>query len=251
MPNARLYVGTSGWSYDWWRGVFYPEGLPKEKWLSFYASQFKTVEINYSFYRLPSRSAFEKWSRTVPRDFIFAVKASRYITHNKKLKGAEDAWKRFIEASVGLGEKLGPILFEFQPSWRKNADRLAEFLEILPRRLRYAFEFRHPSWFDEEIYRLLSEKGASLVTADSPRFPLSFEETADFSFIRFHGGRILYGSEYSSEELKGWAERISDMLKRGRDVYAYFNNDAYGFAPKNARELLGLIAEIRGSCGGE
>ena len=241
MATGMAHIGTSGWSYDWWRGVFYPREIAKNRWLTFYASRFKTVEINYSFYRLPSKAVFEKWRDTVGPDFTFAVKASRYITHNRKLKDCREPWKRFYDAAYGLGDKLGPVLFEFPATGPKNTERLAGFLEVLPGTLRYAFEFRHPSWFDGEIYELLTEKGASLVTADSPHFPQSFEETADFSFIRFHGGRILYGSEYSLDELRVWASRIVDMTGRGRDVYAYFNNDAFGFAPKNAAELEGLL----------
>ncbi|MHB0976089.1 MAG: DUF72 domain-containing protein [Candidatus Aquicultorales bacterium] len=239
--DPQIYIGTSGWSYEWWKDSFYPADLSKAKWLSYYSGRFSTVEINRSFYRLPTRDTFEKWKETVGEDFVFAVKASRYLTHNKKLKDPEEPWRRFIEAAVGLGSTLGPILFEFQPSWRKNAERLSAFLSILPDTFRYAFEFRHPTWFDSEVFDLLRSKGAALVTADSPRFPQSFEITAGFSFIRFHGGRLLYSSDYSGSELEEWGERILDMARDGRSVYAYFNNDAFGFAPKNARELIAII----------
>ncbi|MCL4499032.1 MAG: DUF72 domain-containing protein [Chloroflexi bacterium] len=239
--NRQIYIGTSGWSYDWWREIFYPSDLPKTRWLSFYASRFRTVEVNNSFYRLPSRTVFEKWSRSVGDGFLFAVKASRYITHTKKLKEPVEPWSRLLEATSGLGNKLGPILFEFQPSWRKNYERLADFLKILPEGLDYAFEFRHPSWFARDTYDLLAGKGASLVIADSPRFPRVFEETSDLIFVRFHGGRLLYGSEYSDRELAWWARFMLDAERRGKRIFAYFNNDAFGFAPKNAAQLESLL----------
>lgn len=245
--NSRgsIYIGTSGWSYDWWRGTFYPESLAKARWLPYLASRLRTVEINYSFYRLPKRENFEKWRDLVDPEFVFAVKASRYITHNKKLKDAGEAWRRFHDAAFGLADKLGPILFEFPPAWGKDLQRLEEFLGILPEDLKCAFEFRHPSWFEPKVYRALDAKGASLVTSDSPRFPKSFEETGGFSFIRLHGGRVLYGSEYSPDELAGWAEHLLDLSSRGRDSYIYFNNDAFGFAPNNALKLKSLVEEAR------
>ncbi len=239
--HGKLYIGTSGWSYKHWREVFYPEDLPQSRWLEFYARNFLTVEINSSFYRLPRKETFESWRRKTPKGFIFAVKASHYITHVKKLKDAGEAWERFFENALALDEKLGPILFQFPANWHKNAERLAGFLSILPDGYRYAFEFRDGSWFNGDIYSLLEKKGAALVIADSPQWPSVLEITAPFTFIRMHGGRILYASNYSTKELSWWAQKVAGYLNRQLDVHVYFNNDAYGYAVKNALQLKELI----------
>ncbi|MBC7229940.1 MAG: DUF72 domain-containing protein [Actinobacteria bacterium] len=239
---AELRVGTSGWHYPHWKGVFYPEGLRGGEWLPFYASRFDTVEINNSFYRLPGREVFSSWARVAPPGFLFAVKASRYITHMKKLREAEDALAVFLENSSALGDKLGPILFQLPPRWKRDAARLAGFTAMLPPEHRYAFEFREASWLHEETYRVLEERGIALCIADSPSFPRSRRVTAPFAFLRFHGGTVLYGSRYSRQELRGWASFARSLLERGIDVYAYFNNDAHGYALEDAalfRELAG------------
>jgi len=237
----QLYIGPSGWSYKHWKEIVYPASLPSREWLAFYSKRFSTVEINNSFYRLPKRETFETWRNTTPPGFVFAVKANRYLTHVKKLKDAGDAWERFIENACGLGEKLGPILFQFPATWHANLERLAAFLTILPNEYRYAFEFRHESWFTPDVYTLLKEKGAALCIADSPEWPEVIEITAPFIFIRLHGGRILYASEYSPAELSEWAKLIAGFLRRRLDVFVYFNNDAYGFAVKNATQLKELL----------
>ncbi|MBE0447922.1 MAG: DUF72 domain-containing protein [Actinobacteria bacterium] len=236
-----LYIGTSGWSYKHWRGLFYPAELSQSKWLEFYARTFATVEINSSFYRLPKRETFELWRERTPQEFIFAVKASRYITHVKKLKGAEEALEKFLRNANGLGEKLGPILFQFPANWRANLERLDGFIKILPPNYRYAFEFRHESWFSEDTYTLLRGGNAALCIADSPQWPISYEITSPFTFIRLHGGQILYASEYSDVELSRWAEIIAGFLSRRLDVFVYFNNDAFGYAVKNAQYLKRLL----------
>lgn len=236
-----ILIGTSGWSYPHWKRRFYPEDVPQRKWLEHFSKTFGTVEINSSFYGLPSRETFETWRRLVPGDFIFSVKASRYITHVKKLRDTTEAWQRLYENALGLAEKLGPVLFQFPPTWEKNRDRLAEFLTQLPASAKCAFEFRHPSWFHQDIYRLLRAKPAALCLADSPRYPLVVEVTAPFTFVRFHGSKIGSGSAYTKTELLSWAARITEFAKRGLDVYAYFNNDAFAYAVQNAvtlRELL-------------
>ena len=239
--SKRVYIGTSGWSYKHWKEVFYPPGLPASKWLDFYAKHFDSVEVNSSFYRLPKRETFESWHKKTPQGFIFAPKASRYITHVKKLKGAEGAWERFFNNVLGLGEKLGPILFQFPANWQANLERLGSFLTILPSGYKYAFEFRHESWFTEETYKLLRDGGAALCIADSPLWPTSIVTTASFTYIRFHGGKVLYASEYSEPELKKWAGIIERFLSDNIEVYAYFNNDAFGYAVKNAVQLKELL----------
>jgi len=239
--EAKLYIGTSGWSYKHWKGPFYPAEVPQKKWLEFYAETFSTVEINSSFYRLPKRETFESWRERTPAAFIFAVKASRYITHVKKLVGVDEALERFMRNAGGLGEKLGPILFQFPANLHANTERLGGFIEMLPHGFRYAFEFRHESWLNEDVYNLLRNKSSALCIADSPDWPTSFEITGPFTFIRLHGGRMLYASEYSDSELAQWAEIISGFLNRRLDVFVYFNNDAFGYAVKNALQLKRLL----------
>ncbi|HEY3375002.1 MAG TPA: DUF72 domain-containing protein [Candidatus Aquicultor sp.] len=238
---AKLFIGTAGWSYKHWKEVFYSPDLPQTQWLAFYARHYSTVEINNSFYRLPTRETFARWYEETPPEFVFSVKASRYITHVKKLTGIEDAWHKFIENAQGLQEKLGPILFQFPANLHINSMKLHGFLEMLPGDRRYAFEFRHPSWFTGEIYALLEETGAALVIADSPNWPEVIKITAPFTFIRMHGGKALYGSNYTLDELRMWAEKIAGFLDRRLDVYVYFNNDAFGYATINATQLTEFL----------
>jgi len=255
---SKLYIGTSGYSYSHWEnGVFYPRGLPKLKQLEYYTNHFNTVEMNYPFYRLPSSKSFFHWKEVVPKGFIFAVKVSRYITHIKYLYQCKDAWKTFFKRALYLEQKLGPFLFQLPPNWHKDLDRLHEFIELvedsnkyapaylLP--LRFVLEFRHLTWFSEDVYQILrKQKNISLCMADSPVWPLTLEVIGDFVYIRMHGGKILYGSNYSEKELQSWAERIKKWQNQGLDVYVYFNNDAYGYAVKNAKELLKLCKEKGG-----
>jgi len=239
--SGKLYIGTSGWSYKHWKGVFYPENLSQNKWLEYYAEHFETVEINNSFYRLPKRETFESWRSNTPPGFVFAVKASRYITHLKKLKGVEESLGKFLGNARGLGEKLGPILFQFPANWHTNPERLNDFTRLLPDGLRYAFEFRHESWFNDKVYKILKSKDAAIGIADSPDWPTTYEITASFTFIRMHGGRKLYASEYSTPELSQWAQIVKRFIDKEIDVYVYFNNDARAYAVKNAIQLRRLI----------
>lgn len=232
MPELR--VGTSGWHYGHWREVFYPPDAKPGEWLSLYARTFDTVEVNNSFYRLPSREVFSTWAREVPSGFLFAVKANRYITHMKKLRQAEDALAAFMHNAGGLGKKLGPILFQLPPRWKANPSRLGGFIAGLPEKRRYAFEFRDESWLDEEVFRVLEAHGCAFCIASSPSFPSARRVTADFAFLRFHGGKVLYGSKYTRAELEEWASFARSLLLDGVDVYAYFNNDAYGYAVEDA-----------------
>ncbi|MEW6188968.1 MAG: DUF72 domain-containing protein [Actinomycetota bacterium] len=244
---ARVFVGTSGYNYlHWWNGVFYPPDVPPRRWLEFYAQHFDTVELNVSFYRLPRRNVFEGWRNRTPNNFIFAVKGSRFITHVKKLAGCEDPLKLFFDNASGLKEKLGIVLWQLPPGLHMDRKRLEKFCELLAqneiaRNTRHAFEFRHKSWFCDEIYELLSKYNFSLCVAHSNRWPFVEISTADFVYLRFHGGEILYGSNYSDDELKDWSSKAKKWLDEGRYIYAYFNNDAYGFAIYNALKLRELI----------
>ncbi len=240
MPG-ELRVGTSGWYYPHWRGIFYPARMSSEDFLPFYAVHFNTVELNNSFYQLPTRENFEAWASRVPPGFIFSIKASRFITHRKKLKDPQPSLSRLLGNTSGLGSKLGPVLFQLPPHWRANPSRLSDFVRALPGPHRYVFEFRDPSWFTEEIYGILREARSALCVASSPSFPEEREITADFVFLRFHGGKELYGSDYSRAELREYAQWVKPVLDRGMDVYAYFNNDAYGYAIGNALEFRSLL----------
>jgi len=247
--NPRLLIGTSGYNYGHWRGRFYPEELPTRQWLSYYARTFPTVELNVTFYRLPRRSTFAGWYEQTPPDFTFAIKGSRVITHLKRLAEVEEETRRFFAHAGELKEKLGVVLWQFPPSFRLDLAKLDSFcalLEAVAGHTRHAFEFRHSSWFAPELYEFLRQRNLGLCVADAPRWPTCEEVTADFVYVRFHGSERLYSSCYSTEELKTWAEKIARWRREGRDVFAYFNNDAEGFALQNARELTNLLVAVPG-----
>jgi uncharacterized protein YecE (DUF72 family) len=238
-PSLR--IGTSGWVYKHWMGIFYPPKMPGDEQLPFYARHFDTVEINFSFYRLPERSVFERWRETSPPDFLFAVKGSRYLTHMKKLKDPEEPLQRLMDHAGGLEEKMGPILFQFPAQWRVNLERLEGFVRALdgyPGR-RWTFEFRHPSWLVPEVYALLEEAGAALCLPVHPKMPLDVRLTAPWTYIRMHFAQG--GWAFSDAELAVWAVRIRDFLGAGVDVYIYFNNDPGGHALKDARQLKEML----------
>ena len=241
MPKGKLFIGTSGWVYSHWEEIFYPEDLQGKAKLKYFSQHFKTTEINYSFYHLPRSSTYQNWYLQTPEDFLFAVKASRFITHIKRLKGVKEAWKIFIENALNLKEKLGPILFQFPPSFRANeteSERLEDFLKLITKnKLRYAFEFRHQSWCDKKVYDLLKKYKVVWVIADSSSYPKAEVVTANFVYIRMHGSKVLFTSNYTKRELKDLAQKIKKWLKTS-NVYVYFNNDAYGYAIENAKELI-------------
>jgi len=241
----KIFIGTSGYIYPHWEGIFYPEDLPKSKKLEYYCQHFKTVELNNTFYRLPSKKTFESWYKRSPKDFIFAVKVSRFITHVKKLKDCKEPWKTFLERALILKEKLGPLLFQLPPFLKKDSRKLKDFIEMLyknsPKNLKFAFEFRNESWCDSEIYQILKEKNCAWVVVDSPNWPKRYEVTADFAYVRMHGSKVLFSSDYTKEELKELANYIKKWRKQNLDVFVYFNNDAYGYAVKNAKELMNLL----------
>jgi uncharacterized protein YecE (DUF72 family) len=244
---ARILIGTSGWTYASWKGTFYPEDLPRKRYLEFYAREFPTTEVNYSFYHLPKRETYTNWAKQVPSGFVFAVKASRLITHTKRLLGVGEPWQTFVQHALALGSHLGPVLLQFPPSMRRDEGRLADFLEraqaVVPdgRALRLVFEFRHETWFTDATYRLLEQHGAALCIADSPGYPRQDICTADFAYFRYHGRSELFASGYSDAELRVEAGQIKRFIREGADVYAYFNNDVRGHAVANARVLTRLL----------
>ena len=247
---GRAFIGTSGWIYPHWGGgVFYPPGLKQEGWLDFYARHFASVEVNNSFYRLPEKHVFESWKAGTPPEFRFAVKASRFITHMKKLGAPESSAAKFLQNVAGLGEKLGVVLFQLPPFWKLNLQRLEAFLaylqsqQIMPG-MRTAFEIRNTTWNCPDAHALLRKYRAALVFADWPDLAVEEPVTADFVYVRRHGPTWLYSSDYSREQLQELAARIRTWLQENRDVYVYFNNDAGGYAVKNARELQELLGEL-------
>ncbi len=232
-----LRIGTSGWHYASWRGPFYPAALKPADFLSFYRTRFSSAEINNSFYRLPTADAVAAWREGTPEGFLFAWKASRFITHMKKLKGVEESIDLVFGRMAGLGEKSGPVLFQLPPMLKADRDRLGGFLAILPRGYRYTIEFRHPSWYEPPILDLLREFDASLCLSDHAAAPAPWEVTASFVYVRGHGPGGRYAGNYSDEILGAWAARIAEWRAEGRDVYCYFDNDIKSAAPFDAQRL--------------
>jgi uncharacterized protein YecE (DUF72 family) len=240
----KFYVGTSGWHYEHWRGRFYPVELTKSKWLEFYARSFSTVELNNSFYHLPSEKAFANWRDSSPQGFCYAVKVSRFITHIKKLRDVEEALEKFLDRAKLLGGKLGPLLYQLPPGLHRNDSLLEEFLTMLPHDLSHVFEFRHESWLDKGVFDLLRRYNAGFCIYDMPDFTTPLEVTADFVYVRFHGSTSLYGGCYTDEELSGWAKNIAGLARDAKAAYVYFNNDAEAFAVQNALTLEQKLKEI-------
>lgn len=246
---GRLWIGTSGWTYRSWKGPFYPDDLPSREYLPFYAREFTTTEINYSFYHLPRPETFRNWAARVPDDFCFAVKASRFITHIKRLLDVEEPWRKFVQNAVELHGHLGPILLQFPPGFRKDVDRLSRFFTIAHKaaptrsRLKLVLEFRHESWLADEVYALLRRHRAAWCIADGAKYPRKDLVTADFAYIRYHGRSRMFASDYSRAELEEEAKLIGRYVRDGLDVHVYFNNDAEGYAVKNARMLKRLLEE--------
>lgn len=242
MRMARAFIGTSGWHYKHWLGNFYTEKSRPPEMFRQYLKHFDTVELNNPFYRLPEPETFAAWRETAPPGFIYAVKASRFITHNKRLKDPENAVENFLPRAERLQEKLGPILFQLPPKWRLNLDRLEGLLQILPPVHRYTFEFREPSWLNDEVYRLLRRHNAAFCIYELAGYHTPFIETADWIYVRLHGPtQWKYAGSYSREQLGEWARRIERWLGQGRDVYVYFDNDQAGYAAFNARDLKAMV----------
>jgi uncharacterized protein YecE (DUF72 family) len=239
---GTVHIGTSGWQYRHWIGDFYPAKTPVSKMREEYVKHFDTVELNSSFYHQPPRTTFENWRKKTPRGFLFAVKANRFITHNKKLHDAKESLDYFMSAAKGLGKKLGPILFQLPPSWQINLERLEEFLKLLPKKQESTFEFRHKSWMTEETYKLLKKYNAAFCIYELAGIETPHEITADFAYVRLHGpSSRKYSGDYSRLEMRLWAKEINGWQKKLKNIYVYFDNDVGGFAPKNALTLRVLI----------
>jgi uncharacterized protein YecE (DUF72 family) len=226
------------------RWSFLSHWLAKIKKLEYYSKHFDTVELNSTFYRLPEGKTFESWYKRTPKNFIFALKAWRFITHIKKLKDCKDLFETFLKRALILKEKLGPILFQLPPFLKANFQVFKDFCQMVkkssPKNLRFAFEFRNESWCNEEIYQILKKFNFAWVVVDSPSWPKVFKVCANFFYVRMHGSKILFGSKYTKKELKDLAEKIKKWKKQNLDVYVYFNNDVKGYAVENAKELLKL-----------
>jgi uncharacterized protein YecE (DUF72 family) len=235
-----VLVGTSGWQYDDWRGRFYPKDLPKSEWLRYFSEAFPTVEVNNTFYQLPKEETFVAWREASADGFLVTVKASRYITHLRRLRDCRDPVRLLWSRCRRLGRKLGPVLFQLPPNFKADVDLLRGFLRLLPKSMRPAFEFRHPSWENEEAHRALDEAGCALVLADRPRARLPNVVTGGWSYIRFHQGSLV-GPGYSRAKLRRWADRIADMPTR--DTFVYFNNDTGGAAVRDAMTLRELLRD--------
>lgn len=232
-----IRVGTSGWVYRDWRGAFYPDGVPQRLWLEHYASQFATVEVNNAFYRLPSYDEFARWRERLPAGFCVAVKASRFLTHVKRLADPAEPVDRLLKAATGLGDLLGPILLQLPPTLRSDAARLDACLAEFPSFVRVAVEPRHSSWWTDEIRAVLADHGAALAWADRKSRPITpLWRTTDWTYLRLHEGAASPWPSYGRTALKSWAERISD------DAYVYFNNDQHAAAPENAETLRRLVS---------
>ena len=241
QDSPGIFIGTSGWSYEHWKGNFYPEVLPQDEMLASYARRFSTNEINASFYRLPSEHALLHWRETVPDNFVFSVKASRFITHMKKLKDPETTLPPFMNRVKQLGPKLGPILFQLPARWHLNLERLSDFLKSLDRECRYVFEFRDQSWFDDRVYAMLAEQRAAFCIYDLDRQLSPLQVTTNLVYIRLHGPDGPYQGSYDNRALSTWVERIRKWQAEGKSVYCYFDNDQNGYAPRNALTLQSLL----------
>jgi uncharacterized protein YecE (DUF72 family) len=238
---SDLRIGCSGWSYRDWRGPFYPPEVKVKDQLAFYATRFSTAEINASFYRLPTEKAVAAWRDAVPEGFLFAWKASRYLTHNKKLKDPEDSLALILGRMEPLGDRYGPVLFQLPPSLKLDRERLAHFLGRLPKTRRCTVEFRHPSWYAPEVLRLLAEHDVALCVSDHHDAPSPWETTAGFVYVRAHGPGGRYSGRYPEDELKALAHAIRGWRKDGKAVFCYFDNDIESAAPKDAERLIGLL----------
>jgi uncharacterized protein YecE (DUF72 family) len=239
---ARILIGTSGWHYASWRGPFFPPELMVKHQLQYYASQFSTTELNGVFYRTPSRDSVADWRATTSDDFVFAWKASKFITHWKRLSDKSRNSLELLEDRISiLGRKAGPILFQLPPQFEADVERLAAFIKLLSRKRRYTFEFRHPSWYEPNVLRVLAKANISLCLSDHHDAPAPWKRTADFVYVRGHGPGGRYKGHYSAKTLEHWAARIAGWKRQRCDVYVYFDNDQKSAAPKDAVRLKSLL----------
>jgi uncharacterized protein YecE (DUF72 family) len=238
---SNVYIGTSGWSYKSWDKAFYPKNIPKARQFEYYVTQFPTVEINNTFYRLPTLNAVRGWRDKAPPGFVYAVKGSRFITHMKKLTKLDGAVNKYFDRIKALKKRIGVVLWQLPPFLKKDAARLEKFLKILPNGYRYAIEFRHPTWLDEEIFSILREHRAAHASVSSRGMPMDLTVTTDFLYIRFHGLEGGAAHDYARAELEPWAAHIREHATDGKKVFAYFNNDINVRAPENAKMLMEMV----------
>jgi uncharacterized protein YecE (DUF72 family) len=244
---ARVLIGTSGWHYGSWRGPFYPAGLPIKAQLQYYASQFETTELNGVFYRTPTADAVKRWKQQTGENFTFTWKASKFITHWKRLSANSVNSLELMEDRLSLlGDKGGPVLFQLPPNFKADAERLSAFLRMLSSERRYSFEFRHPSWYSAQIIRLLAEENISLCISDHHDAPAPWKRTADFVYVRGHGPGGRYRGHYTAGVLAAWAKRIKSWKSQGCDVFVFFDNDQKSAAPIDALKLKHLLQSGRG-----
>jgi uncharacterized protein YecE (DUF72 family) len=240
--RGAIHIGTSGWHYKHWLGPFYPEKLPASKMLDFYTRHFDTVELNNTFYRLPTESGVVSWRDSTPKGFCFAAKGSRFITHMKKLKDPEPAVAKYFERIEPLGSKLGPIVFQLPPWWEVDIERLQAFLEALPPRRKYAFELRNPTWHVPAIYRILRRHNAAFCIFEIAGFHSGFDITANFTYVRLHGPGGAYQGSYPDEAMRAWADRVRAWQQDLRAIYIYFDNDQAAYAVQNALTLKRMLS---------
>ena len=243
LNSAPVRIGCSGWQYRHWRGDFYPASLPQSRWLEHYADRFDTVEINNSFYRLPASQTFALWRKRAPKGFLYAAKASRFLTHMKKLKDPEAPIELFFTRARELGPTFGPILYQLPPRWPLNLDRLEAFLRALPPRRLHAVEFRDPSWYADEALRLLDRHRVALCLHDMHGSASGQRTVGPFVYVRFHG-TSRYSGSYADKDLRAWAEWLAGRARAGAAVFAYFNNDVGGHAPRDAVRLRTMISDL-------
>ncbi len=245
MATASVRIGCSGWEYRHWRGGFYPAGIPQSRWLEHYAAHFDTVELNGTFYRLPRPDTFDRWRARVPSGFRFAVKASRYLTHIRRLREPGEPLERLWSRATHLEDRLGPMLYQLPPHWRRDAGRLEAFLDALPPARLQAIEFRDPSWHHPEVHRLLDRHGVALCLHDMPGAEAPREPVGPFVYLRFHGSAGTYGGSYPPQAIGAWARRLATLAQRGLDAWVYFNNDLGGQAPRDAVRLREALERHR------
>jgi uncharacterized protein YecE (DUF72 family) len=239
---SKISIGTSGWAYDSWRGPFYPPEVAKKDWLRFYATEFSTAEINASFYRTPTLEAVQSWKEQTPAEFEFAWKASKFITHWKRLSDkSANSIDLLVTRLKALGRKTGPVLFQLPPQFRADRDRLASFLKMLPKRYDYTFEFRHPSWYEPAVLDVLRDRNVALCISDHHDAPSPWDVTADHVYVRGHGPDGRYRDHYPDGTLAAWARRIRTWKRQRRDVRVYFDNDQKSAAPADAKRLIALL----------
>ncbi|MFL5243010.1 MAG: DUF72 domain-containing protein [Gemmataceae bacterium] len=240
--GSQIRIGTSGWIYRHWRGVFYPEDMPVRRWFAYYSASFDTVEVNNTFYRLPAAEVFDQWQKQAPPGFVYALKASRYLTHQKKLHDPAESLQNILGRARRLGRRMGPVLYQLPPRWHCDLERLRRFIALLPRDLLQAFEFRDLSWYNDAVRALLTEAGMGFCIHDLRGVSSPVWTTGKLVYIRFHGPTEKpYAACYPLAHLRRWAKTIREFHENGHDVFVYFNNDDAGYALKNAQELKGLL----------